>query len=74
MSDRRPLLFEGRYLWHPQPDDAPCEHQYDYLPPEVFQRLEGFIPRDNPRVNRMVKAYPTREAAMAALAEVTRDI
>jgi hypothetical protein len=68
LSDRRPLRFEGRYLWHPQPADAPDENQYDYLPPDVFARLDGYIPRPNPRVSAFVKAYRTRVEAMAALA------
>jgi len=65
LTDRRPLEFEGRFLWHPQPEDR--EQQYDYLPREIFDRLAGMIPRDNPRVHTMVKAYTTREAAMTAL-------
>jgi len=63
-----PLHFDGRFLWHPQPDDAPDEFQYDYLPRDVFDRLDGFIQRENPRMSRMVKAYPTKDEAMAALA------
>lgn|SRR6185503_4740493 len=65
--DMRPLKFEGQFLWHPQPADAPDERQYDYLPQDAFDRLDGFIPRDNPRVNKMVKAYETEMAAMHAL-------
>ncbi len=73
MEDRRPLNFEGRYLWHPQPADAPLEHQYDYLPPDVFSRLDGFMPRPSPRVSSFVKAYPTRAEAMAALVRAAAD-
>jgi hypothetical protein len=71
MRDRRPLSFEDRWLWHPQPEDAPDEHQFDYLPREVFDRLDGFIPRSSPRVSRAVKAYLTREAATDALRRAT---
>jgi hypothetical protein len=67
MSDREPLKFEGRYLWHPVPDDDTIDAQFDYLPRGVFDRLTGFIPRENPRVSLMVKAYPNRSAAMDAL-------
>jgi hypothetical protein len=62
----KPLEFEGRYLWHPQPADA--EQQLDYLPREIFDRLTGMIPRDNPRVHTMVKAYTSESAAWRALA------
>lgn len=72
MSDRRPLCFEGRFLWHPVPPDLPLGVQRDYLPPDVFAALTGHIPRDNAeRVDRYVKAYSTREAAMAALEAAT---
>ena len=66
-DDRRPLPFEGRFLWHPVPTDDDLGAQYDYLPREWFDALDGFIPRENPRVSRVVKAYPTRDEAMAAL-------
>lgn len=65
MRDRRPLPFEDRFLWHPQPDDAADED--DYLPREMFDRLDGFIPRENPLVSQMVKAYRTEQDAMRAL-------
>lgn len=68
---RRPLPFEGRFLWHPTPDGASLADQWDYLPPVVFAKLDGFIPRDNPRVSLVVKAYPTAGAAMAALRRAT---
>jgi hypothetical protein len=66
MADRKPLLFEGRFLWHPVPRDGDLSDQFDYLPPSVFAALDGFIPRENPRVSLVVKAYSTREAAMEA--------
>lgn len=67
MNDREPLNFEGRYLWHPVPEGEPLDSQYDYLPRAVFDRLAGFIPRENPRVSEVVKAYPSHVAAMDAL-------
>ncbi len=69
MKDRRPLCFEGRFLWHPvPPDGGKLDEQYDYLPPDVFRALTGHIPRDNAsRVDLVVKAYPSRSEAMAAL-------
>ena len=73
-DDRRPLKFGNRWLWHPQPADAPDEDQFDYLPPDVFAALTGFLPRENPRVSQMVKAYQTREEAMAALYVARRTV
>lgn len=67
MSGRRPLCFEGRFLWHPTPTDDAMESQHDYLPRDVFALLDGHIPRDNPRVDLVVKAYLSRDAAMRAL-------
>lgn len=68
---RRPLPFEGRFLWHPTPDGGGVNEQWDYLPRDVFDRLDGFIPRENPRVSEVVKAYPTRQEAMAAYRRAT---
>lgn len=63
MSDREPLKFEGVWLWHP---DAGAEDQPDYLPPDVFGRLAGHLPK-SPHVVRRVKAYPSWRAAVDAL-------
>lgn len=71
VKDRRPLSFEGRWLWHPTPADETTDAQYDYLPCDVFDRLEGFIPRDNPLVSKVVKAYRARDEAMTALIRAT---
>ena len=60
------MKFEGRFLWHPTPRDEQIDDQHDYLSREVFARLDGHIPRDNPRVDLMVKAYRTWAEAMAA--------
>ncbi len=62
----RPLAFDGRYLWHPQPEDA--ERQRDYLPRDVFDALTGHIDR-GPAVARVVKAYTSESAAWRALAD-----
>lgn len=62
------MSFEGRFLWHPVPEDGSLGDQFDYLPRAVFERLDGFIPRANPLVSRVVRAYPTRELAFDALA------
>ena len=72
MKDRRPLKFEDRFLWHPTPADDVIESQYDYLPPDVFARLDGHIIRDNPRVDLVVKAYHSRDAAMEAYRRASR--
>jgi hypothetical protein len=66
LTDRRPLAFEGRFLWHPQPEGADRNDQYDYLPPAVFLRLDGYIERGTEPAKR-VRAYPTWGAAVAAL-------
>jgi hypothetical protein len=66
VSKYRPLPFEGRYLWHPQPPDA--EVQKDYLPPDVFEALTGHIDR-GPRVAKLVKSYTSESAAWRALAD-----
>ena len=68
---RRPLEFEGRFLWHPVPPGGHLDDQFDYLPPSVFALLTGHIPRENPRVDAVAKAYPTRELAWDALARAT---
>ena len=67
MNDRQPLDFCGRFLWHPQPSDAPDEDQFDYLPRKVFDRLDGFILRDSANTSSIVKAYRSKQDAMAAL-------
>lgn len=67
MDERQPLEFEGRYLWHPLPAYGHLGDQFDYLPRDVFLLLKGYIPRDNPRTAERVRAYPTRDAAIAAL-------
>lgn len=64
-----PLEFEGLYLWHNRDHKLAAPGEYsDHLPQPVFDRLDGFMPRPNPLVTEIVKAYPSREAAMAALA------
>lgn len=69
MSERRPLEFDGRYLWHPTPaEDAYVCDQWDYLPPALFARLAGH--QNAGRLSeRRVKAYPSESAAMRALAD-----
>jgi hypothetical protein len=71
LYDRHPLEFEGRWLWHPAPDDAGLDEQPDYLPRDIFDRLAGYIEKP-PHVTRRVKAYPTREAANFALDDARR--
>ena len=67
MGYRKPLYFEGRWLWHNRDHALTSDDdQLDHLPGDVFRRLTGFIPRDNPRATEMVKAYPTRTAAVEA--------
>lgn len=68
-ANRKPLKFEGRFLWHPESEKVSSVKGYysDHLPPEVFLKLSGQIPRDNPRVHLMVKAYTSEAAAMQAL-------
>lgn len=72
LTDRRPLEFDGRWLWHNAghklndhyADDA--ERPRDHLPEAVFRQLAGFIARDG-RVTTIVRAYPTKAAAVEAL-------
>jgi hypothetical protein len=67
LHNRRPLPFEGRYLWHPRDEQAgPDEDHYDWLPRAIFDRLDGMIPKDNPRVHTMVRAYRSEGEALAA--------
>lgn len=66
MNEREPCKFEGRFLWHPVPAGVPLEEQTDYLPLKVFRRLAGYIQSPNPQAANMVRAYPTRTAAMLA--------
>lgn len=73
-NDRKPLEFEGRFLWHAVPDDDNLGSQFDYLPRDVFDRLDMFIHRDNPRVTQIVKAYTTAENAMTALDRAKKPI
>jgi hypothetical protein len=67
-TDRRPMFFEGRYLWHNRDHKlASGDDRRDQLPADVFDRLAGYMPRENPLVTTLVKAYPTQDAAMRAL-------
>ena len=64
-----PLNFEGRWLWHNA--DHPLADRGDYpdhLPGGVHGRLAGYIP-EPADVTALVKAYPTREAALEALSD-----
>jgi hypothetical protein len=71
IADREPLEFDGRWLWHPVPDGEDLESQPDYLPPNVFRRLAGFIAKP-PHVTDRVKAYPTERAAVSAFKDAMR--
>jgi uncharacterized protein (TIGR02996 family) len=78
LTDREPLEFEGRWLWHNanhrltssdyDGDTRPADH----LPSVIFDRLTGYAER-NGRVTEMVKNYPTREAALAAASVAAVD-
>lgn len=75
LSDRNPLAFEGRFLWH-NADHRLTSSDYDgdarpsdHIAGVLFDRLDGFIPRPG-RVTEMVKGYDTRAAAVAALSRV----
>lgn len=71
-TDKRPLDFDGRWLWHNAEhrlttsdydgDTRPADH----LPAEVFNRLSGFIPQSN-RTAEMVRSWKTQHDARAAL-------
>jgi len=75
LTTRRPLKFSSGWLWHnadhrlssAQSQNDVC---LDHLPSEVFDRLVGYIPRPG-RVNELVRAYHTEEAAFAALKKAT---
>jgi uncharacterized protein (TIGR02996 family) len=76
LTDREPLEFEGRWLWHNADhrltsseydgDTRPAVIFADHLPAVIFDRLTGFAKR-NGKVTEMVKNYPTRESTMQAL-------
>lgn len=70
--DKKPLEFDGRFLWHNAEHRlTSSEHDNDtrppdHLPAELFNRLSGFIPRDAP-VTDAVRGWPTEPAAFNAL-------
>jgi uncharacterized protein (TIGR02996 family) len=76
LTDREPLEFDSRWLWHNADhrltsseydgDTRPAVIFADHLPAVIFDRLTGFAKR-NSRVAEMVKNYPTRESTMQAL-------
>lgn len=71
-TEKRPLRYEGRFLWHN------AEHRFtssdydgdtrppDHLPAEIFMLLAGFnsLPR---KVTDCVRGYPTESAALSSL-------
>lgn len=64
-----PLNFDGRYLWHNR--DHPLTYvgdHADHLPESVFRNLRGYIVNGNVVTSR-VRAYPSRQSAMDALAD-----
>ena len=71
-TEKRPLPFDRRFLWHNAEhrltsseydgDDRPADH----LPEHIFKMLEGFI-RRTVRVTEAVRGYPTEAAAQSAL-------
>jgi hypothetical protein len=71
-ADRKPLRFDGKFLWHNAGHPFAEAGDYpDYLPAEVFLRLDGYEPREDPALTEMVRAYPTAAAAEQALARAT---
>lgn len=71
ITDRRPLRFERRWLWHN------ADHQFifgpdqpDHLPSFLFDELEGWDQTRSERVTAMVRAYATRDAAVAELKKI----
>jgi len=62
LTDRRPLEFEGHYLWHPGPNEL----AWDYLPRDIFDRLTGHINKPA-HVTQRVKVYTSEAEAMTAL-------
>ncbi len=70
--DKKPLEFDGRFLWHNAEHRlTSSEHDNDtrppdHLPAELFNRLSGFIPRDA-HVTDAVRGWPTEPAAFNAL-------
>ncbi len=81
MTDRRPFPFEGRWLWHNA--DHPLvrggrlardDIEYpDHLPGFLFGELHDFTTKPE-SVTRMVKGYPTRAAAVQALADARQRL
>ena len=72
-TNRKPLNFEGRFLWHPQSKDDRPGYYRDHLPLSVFMLLRGMMPRENPKVHNMVRAYHTEEAAQMALRDAIAE-
>ena len=67
MATYRPLCFEDRWLWHNADHRLVAGGDYgDHLPGPLHDALTGFIPKPA-NVTALVKAYPSREAAMVAL-------
>lgn len=72
VTDRRPLRFEGRWLWHnaghrlvDQDADGDLAHP-DHLPEAIHHALEGHTNKP-PRVLAVVKGYRSVADANAAL-------
>jgi uncharacterized protein (TIGR02996 family) len=76
-SDREPLSFDGRWLWHNDAhpllsmDSEGAARPSDHLPEFVFQSLMNFMPHPGfaGRSTAMVRSYRSEEAALKALVD-----
>lgn len=75
LTDREPLLFDGRYLWH-NAEHRLTSSEYDgdtrpadHLPETIFLFLDGYLKRSK-NVTDMVRSFRNRESALDALSLV----
>ena len=67
MTKYKPLCFEDRWLWHNADHPLAAGGDYgDHLPAAVHSVLAGHIQKPE-NVTALVKAYPSKDAAMVAL-------
>lgn len=67
-TDREPLVFDDRFLWHNGEHDLVDEFDHgDHLPSFVFDELKGFQKRTNTRMMKLVKSFVSKPAANNAL-------
>jgi uncharacterized protein (TIGR02996 family) len=73
LIDRRPLDFDGRFLWHNSWHPLTFGHEdEDHLPPWIFDKLEGYTSKPK-IVTDMVRGYSSRSEAVKAFEDVASD-